>query len=79
MGCTVVTCSAVCYNVDGAFGKAHCRLFPTPLREGVIIFFFFFFDSPLRELEAELDEVSRRIPTRAEIKELVVATATGDN
>jgi len=54
-------------------------LFPTPLREGVIIFFFFFFDSPLWELEAELDEVSSRIPTRAEIKELVVATATGDN
>jgi hypothetical protein len=45
----------------------------------VNVFFFFFFDSPLWELEAELDEVSSRIPTRSEIKELVIAAANGDN
>ena len=75
--CTIVTCSALWYNVGGTLSKAHCCLFPTPLREGVSIFFFFF--GPLWDLEAQLDEVSSHIPTRAEIRELIIAAANGDN
>jgi len=43
-----------------------------------VIIFFFFFD-PIWEMEARLDEVSSQIPTRAEIRELVIAAANGDN
>ena len=39
---------------------------------------FFFFD-PLWELKAELAKVSNQIPTREELKELVIAAANGDN
>lgn len=40
---------------------------------------FFFFFGPLWELEAELEKVSSHIPTREELKELVIAAANGDN
>ncbi|MBQ8297676.1 MAG: hypothetical protein IJX77_07840 [Ruminococcus sp.] len=43
--------------------------------------FFFFFDftiSELEELAEKLREVSAKIPTKAEIKELVVRTAKGE-
>jgi len=43
-----------------------------------VIIFFFFFD-PLWELQAQLDEVSSHIPTRAEIMDLVIAAASGNN
>lgn len=65
------------YNVGEAFSKAHYCLPSTPLREGVIVFFFFF--GPIWDLEARLDEVSRRIPTRADIRGTVIAAANGDN
>lgn len=60
----------------------HCtrhivQLMPIPFQKGGVYIFFFF--DPIWELEAQLAEVSNRIPTRAELKELVIAAANGDN
>ncbi len=57
---------------------AQCRLFPTPLREGVFVFFFFYLLLDVADLEKQLAAVSSHIPNRDEIRKLVLATANSE-